>query len=96
MYKPKHSSQVKRIVARDGTRCHYCGVELLFEGDFNAPRFRSVDHIKPQARGGKSLLENLVLSCRICNSSKGVKSYEEFILKRQTDSMILWLMDGES
>jgi len=45
-----------------GNRCIYCG----------APA-DCIDHVKPVARGGPSLLCNLVPSCRKCNQSKGKK-----------------------
>lgn len=32
-----------------------------------------VDHIIPQFRGGETKLDNLVLACRSCNRSKGIK-----------------------
>lgn len=94
VYKPRRTGQVKRLIERDGTRCHYCGVELEFEWSPTATNYRTVDHKQPQARNGKTLLKNLVLACPRCNLEKGVKSYQEFCLKKQTNSMILWLMDG--
>lgn len=96
MYKPKHASQVRRLIERDGTRCHYCGVELSFEwSKDDQENYRTIDHVKPQARGGKTLLENLVLACARCNWDKHTLSYQEFRMKREIDSIILQLMDGE-
>jgi len=43
--------------------CWYCG----------SRDHLSVDHIIPQAKGGRDGGENLVHSCRSCNSSKGSK-----------------------
>lgn len=43
--------------------CWYCGSDGAL----------SVDHIVPQATGGKHGGENLIYSCRRCNSSKGSK-----------------------
>lgn len=31
------------------------------------------DHIKPVVKGGKNKINNIVLSCRFCNRSKGAK-----------------------
>lgn len=51
------------VFARDGFTCVYCGrkppeVEL------------SPDHVVPFSKGGKTVLENLVTSCRQCNAGK--------------------------
>jgi len=39
----------------------------------------SADHIVPTSEGGRDDIDNRVLSCQFCNSSKGRKSYPEFI-----------------
>lgn len=52
------------ILRRDGHRCRYCGagadngVELV------------VDHVLPEALGGKTESDNLVTACEPCNSGK--------------------------
>ena len=49
--------------------CTYCHVR--FRGD------KTIDHVIPVSRGGSNDIENLVVCCRSCNSTKGVKSLEE-------------------
>ena len=51
------------------------GCEVLFP-------FRNftVDHIVPKARGGTDHIENLQLLCGACNSVKGTKTQEEFLV----------------
>lgn len=39
----------------------------------------NADHIIPQSKGGPNFLDNLVLSCTLCNSEKGARSYDEFV-----------------
>lgn len=58
-----------QIYERDGHRCHYCG----------SPERLTVDHKHPISLGGSDDDGNLVACCKFCNSSKGVKTYEEFI-----------------
>lgn len=41
-------------------------------------RNRTVDHIKPLARGGKHEIENLAPACLPCNCSKGTKLLSEW------------------
>jgi 5-methylcytosine-specific restriction endonuclease McrA len=49
------------VFARDGERCAYCG-------DETGPHH--VDHVLPLSKGGKSVLDNLVVACAPCNASK--------------------------
>ena len=53
----------ERWKMENGARCVYCGsTENL-----------SVDHLFPRIKGGADIVENLVCSCKSCNSSKGKK-----------------------
>jgi hypothetical protein len=59
------------VFQRDRHTCQYCGrrapdVEL------------EVDHLIPVARGGTDAFENLITSCRECNSGKSAKLIERF------------------
>ncbi len=49
--------------------CTYCGTD----DDL------TIDHLVPLARGGPHCQDNLAVACRSCNSSKGTKTYEEFM-----------------
>lgn len=55
-----------RLVAeRAGHRCEYCRApEAIFNLQFE------VEHIIPPGKGGRSMLDNLALSCRACNLFK--------------------------
>jgi 5-methylcytosine-specific restriction endonuclease McrA len=68
---------VRKLINRDGTRCHYCGVELAFDNP-NAENYRTIDHKFPKDRGGRENLGNLVLACHNCNIAKKNKSYKDF------------------
>ena len=54
--------------------CGYCGVKF----DFNDYNNMCLDHIIAKSKGGSDLHENLMPSCRSCNSAKGIKNIEEF------------------
>jgi 5-methylcytosine-specific restriction endonuclease McrA len=61
----------RRLVARDGDRCHICGVHtstLLGPLDDNYP---TVDHLVPIAAGGTDTMDNCKVACRRCNISRG-------------------------
>lgn len=53
----------EKIKLQTGSICNYCGSEKNL----------SLDHIFPQKFGGKDNIENLILACKTCNSSKGKK-----------------------
>lgn len=59
---------------RRGDVCAYCGL---------AGRTAS-DHILPKSRGGPDSGDNIVRSCRSCNSRKGSKDLFEFYNSRQS------------
>lgn len=51
--------------------CIYCFTPLLFGKD-------TIDHLIPIYKNGNNDYENLEIACRVCNSTKGTKTYEEF------------------
>ena len=67
---------LKRIVPRT-SQCAYC------EGPLGADA--NLDHIYPVAKGGLSIVENLVWCCVACNSAKSDKGLMTFIQKRGID-----------
>jgi 5-methylcytosine-specific restriction endonuclease McrA len=59
-----------RIFARDRHRCQYCGRRgTAFD--------LTLDHVLPKSRGGRTLAENLVTACQVCNNRKGDRTPEE-------------------
>ena len=63
----------KQLRARDGSQCRYCGVAVNW-ADRRGPLGATYDHVDPD---GPPTLDNLVVSCRGCNSSKGGRTPEE-------------------
>lgn len=60
---PPSSKDIQTLLSRS-VRCHYCGKP------FCRKRIKSIDHVLPRAKGGKHELQNLVVACLPCNSSK--------------------------
>ncbi|WP_120430181.1 HNH endonuclease [Acinetobacter baylyi] len=52
-----------QVYERDGFSCIQCGAQQNL----------TLDHIKPESRGGDSSFENLQTMCKSCNSAKGTK-----------------------
>jgi len=63
-------SKFLQLFERDQGRCVYCGLDL--KADYDRFMMATEDHLLPGLKGGYAReLENLVLSCRTCNSVKG-------------------------
>jgi 5-methylcytosine-specific restriction endonuclease McrA len=60
---------MKLVLAR--YLCYWCELEL-------SGRNITKDHLQPLSRGGSNSIDNLVPSCRPCNSSKGSQTAAEF------------------
>lgn len=56
----------KAVFARDNYQCGYCLTEL-------SNSTATLDHVIPRSKGGKHAWENVVTSCKPCNSRKGNK-----------------------
>jgi 5-methylcytosine-specific restriction endonuclease McrA len=63
------------LFLRDKYTCQYCG-KLL-----KNPKDRTIDHVIPKSRGGKTVWTNVVLCCKKCNLKKGDRTPEEAGLK---------------
>ena len=63
---PKITTLLKKtIVERAKGCCEYCQSQAKF-----ATQAFSVEHIKPQSKGGKTTQDNLALACQGCNNHK--------------------------
>ena len=60
----------RNIFARDENRCQYCGKKF-------PTKELSLDHVVPRSLGGKSLWENVVCACLVCNVKKGGRTPEQ-------------------
>lgn len=59
----------EKIKLQTGQICNYCG----------ATNYLTLDHIFPRKLGGKDNAENLIYTCKSCNSSKGKKDLMEWM-----------------
>ncbi len=68
LYRTRIPFTKKNVVVRDGFKCTYCGTEK---------EKLTIDHIIPISRGGKTIFENCVSSCKQCNNKKGARTPRE-------------------
>jgi len=62
-------SKFVQLFERDKGRCVYCGMDLT--ADYDRFMMATEDHLVPASKGGKGRnLENLILSCIVCNRLK--------------------------
>lgn len=58
-----------QLFERDKGRCVYCGMDLT--ADYDRFMMATEDHLIPASKGGKGRnLDNLILSCMVCNRLK--------------------------
>jgi 5-methylcytosine-specific restriction endonuclease McrA len=55
------------------TGCKYCGKPLTY-------KTIACDHIVPLSKKGKSIISNLQLICKTCNTRKGPLDEDDFVL----------------
>ena len=60
----------ERLFARDKHICGYCG------GCFPEAEL-TIEHVRPESRGGANTWENVVTACRSCNQRKGNRTPEQ-------------------
>lgn len=70
----KFSNDDKRIrLDEQNGCCGYCGKEISFEEGIG-------DHMIPHSQGGRTEIDNLVVSCDKCNELKGSLPYESWMI----------------
>jgi 5-methylcytosine-specific restriction endonuclease McrA len=65
-------AKFRRIVIfeRDNWCCQYCSVKLCYPD-------ATIDHVKPQSQGGKTVWKNCVTACKHCNLWKANNTPEK-------------------
>jgi 5-methylcytosine-specific restriction endonuclease McrA len=58
-------------------RCHCCGVQLNWAQDYD--NSATVEHMVPDSKGGTFHDENILITCRSCNSRRGNKDWIEYV-----------------
>lgn len=95
-------SKFVSLFERDKGRCVYCGMDLT--ADLDRFMMATEDHLVPVSKAGKGRnLENLILSCMVCNRLKAnyvpealdatkdrrqyITAVREYIYKRRSEKL---------
>ena len=70
---------------REFVPCVFCGALLDFER-------ATVEHIVPVNKGGPNVLENLTISCRMCNNNRMSTPFEDWKRIAKYDKLVRLLM----
>jgi hypothetical protein len=71
------AARIAYLIARDGDRCFYCDLQLIFKGQYSINQCCEIEHIVPTAHGGPDHASNLCLVCPPCNRAMGALSAAE-------------------
>lgn len=90
MQKKRISTFIRRnVIERDGYHCVYCDEDLT-NGEIH------LDHVIPEAKGGPTTIDNLQVTCRKCNTAKGVLTESEFMSRlRKRAQNILYRLGSD-
>ncbi len=72
---------------RQNGKCYYCSEQTFISSDENnqredklpKKRVATLEHMRPQKRGGTDNLANLVMACMGCNSARGIMNFQAFL-----------------
>ena len=57
----------RSLFERDNGFCQYCNLQVSYKNF-------EMEHVVPRSHGGKTIWENIVVSCKKCNSRKGART----------------------
>lgn len=86
----KYGTKEQRIKIYNKTlgRCGYCGCNINPNEDNSFHH----DHINPQSNNGSNLEENLLFSCKTCNTQKGKKNITDYrAFLKQKSNKLTWI-----
>ena len=78
-------SKLKREIKKFASFCAYC------DYFFTSYEEKTIDHIIPRIKQGKSKISNMVCCCEKCNRDKADKDLKEFINKDRLNRLFIYI-----
>jgi 5-methylcytosine-specific restriction endonuclease McrA len=75
-----HRLTIADLGRRDGWSCHLCGDDIEAELPAAHRWGATLDHVVALAAGGLDVASNLRLAHRSCNSARGSRSVQDYLL----------------
>lgn len=95
MSRPRYRPLRIQLSEAQNHRCAYCGIEMIFKEiidphDYSGNGLLShnhvtIDHIKPQCKGGKWHFYNCVAACAKCNNERADSDPYAFFRKKRKE-----------
>lgn len=70
---------IYKLIERDGGHCYLCGDDVLFACHYNDPKYPTIEHVIPIAKGGTHSWGNVKVACRECNTRKSTTLIDDFM-----------------
>lgn len=74
--------EFSEIVINQNFKCAHCGFldgTVVYKKDRKIVVWLTQDHIIPISKGGKTIPENMIPSCRLCNNNKKARNVVEWL-----------------
>jgi 5-methylcytosine-specific restriction endonuclease McrA len=66
--------------------CIFCGEYLSFEKS-------TTEHVIPKSKGGPNIIENLAISCKVCNNDRKSIGFDEWKVIAPYNKLVSGLID---
>lgn len=80
--------KVAKLFALQNGKCVFCNEDTWLceetRGDLPKRKFATLEHVKPQSKGGTDSMKNLAMSCHACNHLRGDMCFNKFMTLRQS------------
>ena len=73
---------IYKLIERDGEYCYLCGDGVHFNNHYNDPKYPTIEHVMPIARGGTHSWDNVKVACRECNTRKSTTLIDDYLKGR--------------
>ena len=70
----------KAVAQQRGMKCMVCGIKCSVPNGQRVTKEATLGHIVALANGGSHTWDNVQIECRLCNETKGIKTYGQLVM----------------